>query len=318
MPINANDAALTQSQMSAPTPPASISAPWSTVAPKVTIGSIERLDNLPSRHIDVRPIDVWLPPDYSRAQRYAVLYMHDGQNLFDPVQTWNKTAWNVHEALSKLMRVGVVQNTIVVGIPSHETHRYSEYFPEKFLALLPPAERDHYVRCAQWGKPLADAYLRFVVQELKPAIDARYATVMGPEGTFTMGSSMGGLISIYALCEYPQVFGGAAGLSTHWIGKPSNWGTPEQIQNASLPLAAFTYLHRQLPKPGTHRIYTDQGTTGLDAVYTPHHAYANLMAAQRGYTAADWQSQVAVGTGHTELDWAARVDVPLKFLLAPR
>ena len=82
-----------------------------------------------------------------------------------------------------------------------------------------------------------------------------------------MAMYCGSWISIYALCEYPQVFGGAAALSTHWVGRPSSWGTPDRLQNASLPLAAFQYLQVHLPKANTRRLYMDHGTTGLDAVY---------------------------------------------------
>jgi pimeloyl-ACP methyl ester carboxylesterase len=241
--------------------------------------------------------------------------MHDGQGLFDASRTWNKQAWNVHLALSKLIQEGKVQDTIVVGIPNGGKHRYSEYYPNKYLELAPPDVRVDYVHRAQLEKPLADAYLRFLVEELKPVIDQRYATRPEPAGTFVMGSSMGGMISIYAVCEYPQVFGGAAGLSTHWVGRPSRWGPPEQLQNASLPLAAFNYLQRHLPRANTHRLYMDHGTNGLDAIYGIHQAVVDEIGREMGYDSAHWQSRIFEGTGHSETDWAARVEIPLAFLL---
>ena len=289
--------------------------PWLPNPPSVAIGRIERLD-VPSKLVEPRPVDVWLPSDYTPAKRYAVLYLHDGQNLFDASQTWNKSAWNVHEALSKLMQAGKVRDTIVVGIPNSGKYRYSEYFPQKFLPLLPQTVRDDYVRRAQWDQPLADAYLRFLVEELKPLIDARYATRTEPASTVLMGSSMGGLISVYALCEYPQVFGGAAALSTHWVGRPGMWGTPDKLQNATLPLAAFAYLRQNLPRPIQHKLYFDHGTTGLDAVYGVHQAFVDEIGKELGYTSSLWHSQVFEGTGHTENDWAARVGIPLQYLLA--
>jgi enterochelin esterase-like enzyme len=291
---------------------------WSLTPPSVEVGTIERLDNFASRHVDTRPIDVWLPPGYSPAKRYAVLYMQDGQMLFDATQTWNKSAWNVHRTLARLMQEGKVRDTIVVAVPNNGKYRYSEYFPEKYLVLAPTAVREEYVRRAQWNKTLGDAYLRFMVEELKPAIDRKYSTLPDAANTFVMGSSMGGMISLYALCEYPQVFGGAAGLSTHWVGRPGAWGPPEKLQNASLPLAAFTYLRAHLPKPGTHRIYLDHGTTGLDAIYGTHQIFVDEIFREAGYKQAQWQSRVFEGTGHSEADWAARLDIPLTFLLAPR
>ena len=290
--------------------------PWLETPPVVTTGRIERLNDIASRHIDARPVDVWLPSDYTASKRYAVLYMQDGQNLFDASQTWNKTSWNVHEALSELMKKGAVLDTIVVGIPNNGKYRYSEYYPEKYLAFLPDDVRDDYVRRAQWGRTLGDAYLRYIVEELKPVIDKTYSTHGGPARTFLMGSSMGGMISLYALCEYPQVFGGVASLSSHWVGRPSAWGVPDQLQNDVMPLAALTYLRTKLPKPGSHRMYMDHGTAGLDAIYAKHQIEVDGLGKVLGYTVSNWQSRVFEGTGHSEPDWAARVDIPLTFLLS--
>ncbi len=285
-------------------------APATTVAPplpQVTVGRIERLSGLPWRHVDARPVDVWLPADYSPAKRYNVLYLHDGQMLFDASKSWNKQAWNVHLAVDRLVQQGRLPDTLVVGIWNNGKFRHSEYYPQKFLPFVPAATRTLLVEKALQGKPQSDAYLRFVVEELKPAIDARYATRPGPEHTFIMGSSMGGMISIYAMNEYPGVFGGAAGLSTHWIGGHE--------PNSALPLAAFNYLQRHLADPATHRLYMDHGTTELDALYAPYQAFIDLIVKDRGYTAANSLSRVFEGTGHNENAWAARLDVPLLFLM---
>ncbi len=290
-------------------------APWADAPPSVSVGRIERLTGVASAIVDARPIDVWLPADYTPDKRYAVLYMPDGQNLFDASKTWNQAAWNVHEVLSKLMKQGRVQDTIVVGIPNNGKYRYSEYYPEKYLALVPAEVREDYVRRAQWGRTMADSYLRYLVEELKPVIDSTYSTRTEPAATFLMGSSMGGMISLYALCEYPGVFGGVAALSTHWVGRPSAWGTPEQLQNEVFPLAAFTYLRGNLPRPGSHRIYIDHGTTGLDAIYGKHQIQVDAIGRDLGYAADNWNSRVFEGTGHSETDWAARVEIPLIFLL---
>jgi predicted alpha/beta superfamily hydrolase len=284
--------------------------------PQVLVGSIARLESFRSRYVEARSIDVWLPPDYSPDRRYQVLYMHDGQMLFDAATTWNKQAWNVHLSVARLMQNGEIPGTIVVGIPNAGKHRYSEYFPKKYLAGVPPTLRTEYVRRAQLGKSLSDAYLRFIVKELKPAIDKRFSTRTESASTFLMGSSMGGMISVYGVCEYPEVFGGAAALSTHWVGKPSLWGSTQTIQNTNFPMAAFQYLRSHLPAPETHRLYMDHGTTGLDAIYGPHQTFIDEIVRERGYREAQWQSRVFEGTGHNEADWSARLDIPLRFLLS--
>lgn len=274
--------------------------------PQVATGRIERLPNFPSRHVEARHVDVWLPADYSPERRYQVLYVHDGQMLFDASTTWNRQAWDIHLAVDRLVRAGRMPPTLIVGVWNNGKFRHSEYYPEKFLPYVEPALRSEFIEQALQGRPRADAYLRFLVEELKPAIDARYATRPGPESTWIMGSSMGALISIYALNEYPHVFGAAAGLSVHWVGT----GKP----NAALPLAAFNYLQQRLLPPQGRRLYMDRGTTELDAIYGPYQGFVDEIVRDRGWNAGQVMSRVFEGTGHNERAWAARLDVPLEFL----
>jgi enterochelin esterase-like enzyme len=239
-----------------------------------------------------------------------VLYVHDGQMLFDAAGTWNKQAWDIHLAVDRLMREGRIPPTIVVGVWNNGERRRSEYYPEKALRHLAEPLRQRLVAEALAGQPRADAYLRYLVQELKPAIDARYATRPERAATAVLGSSMGGLISVYAFCEYPQVFGGAAGLSTHWV-------TAFQ-PNAMLPLAAFEYLRDHLPAPDGGRLYMDHGTTELDAIYAPYQAFVNEIVRERGYGPRDSALRVFEGTGHNERAWGARVHLAIEFLLGGR
>ncbi len=282
--------------------------------PEVGIGRIERLSPLASRHVDPRPVDVWLPADYSPDKRYNVLYVHDGQMLYDARMAWNGQAWDLHLAVARLAAAGRIADTLIVGVWNNGPWRRSEYFPQKFLPHLPAPVRERLVADGLKGKPQSDAYLRFLVEELKPAIDARYATRPGREHTFVLGSSMGGLISVYAMNEYPQVFGGAAGLSTHWIGAAQ--------ANVEIPQAALAYLREHLADPASHRLYQDHGTTELDAQYAPAQRLVDVHVRARGYTEqgpqANFMSRVFEGTGHNERAWAARVDIALLFLMAPR
>ena len=215
------------------------------------------------------------------------------------------------------MREGRIPPTLLVGVWNVPGQRYAEYFPQKMLARLPDALRQEYLQRDMGGRARADAYLRFLVDELKPAIDRRYATRAGAQTTAVMGSSMGGLASLYALCEYPQVFGAAAALSTHWVGLPTAWG-PDRLRNAAVPLAAFGYLQQALPAPGQHRLYLDRGTADLEAFYAPHQAFVDELLHERGYRAGEWMSRVYDGAGHNERAWAARADVAVGFVLGGR
>lgn len=278
--------------------------------PQVSSGSIQRLENFPSKHVAARHIDVWLPDGYLPSKRYNVVYMQDGQGLFDPSATWFKKAWHVDVTLSRLLREGRIADTIVVGIANAGKARWSEYFPEKFLPWVNEATRRAFMDKWMEQQPRSDAYLRFLVEELKPAIDQRFSTRPEREYTFVMGSSMGGVISIYAMNEYPQVFGGAAGLSTHWVG------TFEP--NSALPLAAFNYLHEHLADPRSHRLYMDRGTTELDAIYGTYQSFVDEIVRDRGFDASNSMSRVFEGEGHNEDAWARRLEIPLLFLLGKR
>lgn len=263
-------------------------------------GTLDTYERFESRFIDPRRVDVWLPTGYDQgAQRYPVLYMHDGQNIFVPELSNTAIDWGVDEGVVRLMGEGVIGGAIVVGIWCTPL-RVREYMPQKPVV----AERvllDRFVD-ALGGPPLADDYLRFVVDEVKPWIDARYRTLPDREHTAIMGSSMGGLISLYALCEYPAVFGAAGCVSTHWtIGG-------ERLVD---------YFGDVVPPAGAHRIYFDYGTEGTDAPYEPLQLRMDALMEAAGYRrGADWATEKFAGAGHSERDWRARVDVPLRFLLA--
>ena len=274
-----------------------------------SVGRVERLPSLASKFVDARHVEVWLPPGYDpKARRYAVLYMHDGQMLFDAKTTWNQKAWGVDAVAARLMAQGQVEDFIVVGPWNNGRFRHAEYFPQKFLPHLPQPLQQTLVAEGLQGRPQSDAYLRFLVEELKPTIDSRYATRPEREATVLMGSSMGGLISTYALCEYPQVFSGAACLSTHWIGTHQ--------RNDEVPNAAIAYLRTALPDPAQVRLWMDRGTTELDALYDQAQPRIDALLAEKGYVPGQrFQTRVYQGAGHNEVDWSRRLHEPLGFLL---
>jgi predicted alpha/beta superfamily hydrolase len=231
-----------------------------------------------------RRVWAWLPPAYERerTRRCRVLYMHDGQNLFDARSAFGGVPWNVDEALAALTGLGEVPPTIIVGV-AHSAMRWHEYAPEAPLRALPPDVR----AAADAAEPVpgaelaADAYVRFLADELKPRIDQRFRTLPGRADTFVMGSSMGGLASLYALCRRPEVFGGAGCLSTHWpvtriAGIHDNPAAPPMI---ALSAAVLGWFDANLPRAGAHRLYFDHGTLGLDRLYAPYQARMDAIGA---------------------------------------
>ena len=155
-----------------------------------------------------RKVWIYLPTGYtSSGKRYPVLYMHDGQNVFDDSTSF-AGEWGVDEILDS---ISVKKKEIIVVAVDHGgAKRINEYCPYD-ISTGPTGEK--------YGKGEGDAYLEFLVNTLKPFIDKNYRTEKGKPNTFIAGSSMGGLISMYAVLKYPQVFGGAGVFSpAFWVG----------------------------------------------------------------------------------------------------
>lgn len=284
--------------------------------PKVVYGSLVRLDSFPSRYVQKRHVDVLLPAGYRKGKRYDVLYMHDGQMLYDSTTTWNKLSWDVDDAIGRLVRERKISEVIVVGIWNSGAGRHADYFPQKPLESLPGAVQDSLYGAVrgsgasvfQGQRVHSDDYLRFLVKELKPYIDKNFSTRPEPAHTFIAGSSMGGLISMYAICEYPGVFGGAACLSTHWPGVFT-------VEHNPIPDAFFQYMAERLPDPATHKLYFDHGDKTLDALYPPLQRRADSVLVKKGYGQGSLLSKYFPGTDHSERAWRERLEVPLVFLL---
>ena len=284
--------------------------------PAVSSGKIEYIKHFKSQYVAKRAIEIWLPNGYTPNKKYAVLYMHDGQMLFDAEICWNKQAWEVDETASTLQAEKKTRDFIVVGI-NNTAKRHPEYFPQKPYESLSVAEQQFVTqalkdkgRITDTFTPLADAYLRFIVFELKPYIDSHYAVDPKPEATCIAGASMGGLISMYALCEYPEVFGGAGCLSTHWPGIFAAEGNP-------VPAAFLAYMRTHLPNPNTHKIYFDYGDQTLDALYPPLQKKVDEVLVEKGFDSTNWSSLFFPGKDHSEKSWKERLAIPLQFLLPP-
>ncbi len=288
---------------------------YAQTIPQVASGSVTRITLFKSKFIEARNVDIWLPDGYNIQKKYNVLYMHDGQMLFDSTQTWNKKEWGVDEAMSTLIKEGKIKDCIVVGIWNGGKTRHTDYFPQKPYQSLTKAQQDFVDtklksagRTTNTFKPQSDNYLKFLVTELKPFIDKKYAVYKDKAHTFIAGSSMGGLISMYALTQYPQVFGGAACLSTHWVGI-------FEVQDNPIPQAFYNYLEKKLPNAKNHKLYFDYGDQTLDALYPPLQAEVDKIMRKKGWTEKSWITLFFKGENHSEQAWSKRLANPLLFLL---
>ena len=225
-----------------------------------------------------RTVLLYLPASYNQGeQRYPVLYLQDGQNLFDPGTAYGGATWRVGETLTRLAGAGI--EAIVVAPYHMEQQRIQEYNP-----------------FPGWRRGRGEAYTQFVAATLKPLVDHDFRTLADAANTAIGGSSMGGLLSLYAYCTRPAVFGRALVMS------PSLW----VAQGAAYPLA------RARLAPGG-KLYIDNGTRESSA--QPLAA----IAVEKGYRAgADLLYVQGKDERHTESAWARRLPDALRFLLTPQ
>jgi len=274
-------------------------------------GILKEYPNFKSSHVDARNVDIWFPPSYETSlnKKYPVLYMHDGQVLFKKGRGYSGEEWEVDEMMTKLIAENKIKETIVVGIWS-TTKRFRDYQPtkpfnnleEKHKALRDTIDAEYN------GGPLADEYLKFIVEELKPFVDTEFRTLSDKKNTFMLGSSMGGLISIYAMAEYSNIFESVACLSTHFpVSLKQNYPI--------IPELIIDYFKDNLPNGDDNNIYFDYGTKTLDSWYEPYQQQMDAVMKELGYTDSNWTTQKFVGAEHSEVSWRERLDIPLIFLL---
>jgi predicted alpha/beta superfamily hydrolase len=262
--------------------------------PHTLTGDIRAHKNFHSKILNNdRDVLVYLPPGYdaAKSRRYPVLYLHDGQNLFDGATSFIPgQEWRVDETAQRLIAAAKIEPLIIVGINNAGKDRVNEYTP---------AEDAKY---KLGGK--ADLYGRMLVEELKPFIDSHYRTKNGSEHTGLGGSSLGGLVSIYLALKYPAVFGRAAVVS------PSVWFANKQIVH---------YVDALRKKPKV-RIWMDIGTKEGGTTEEARQTVNDARLLQETLIKKGWRLGKdlnyfeAEGAAHNEAAWAARVERILAFL----
>ena len=268
-------------------PPPPVEGSWQTYPPDpegdghTVVGDLQVLEGLYSPQLDNRRnVITYLPPSYGTGtRRYPVIYMHDGQNLFDEATSFAEE-WNVDNTMNALSQVGL--EAIVVGVFNTEG-RLDEYSP---------------FEDAEGRGGAGDRYLDFLVDTLKPRIDRDFRTRPGRDHTLVAGSSMGGLISLYAFFRRPDVFGNSG------IMSPSLWFAERSI---------FPFVEAAPYTPG--KVYLDVGTLeGKETVADVRHLRELLLG--KGYRRhRDLVYVEAKGAGHSEVAWSQRLHFAVDFLL---
>jgi predicted alpha/beta superfamily hydrolase len=241
-----------------------------------------------------RDILVYLPRGYRRSlrQRYPVLYLQDGQNVFDAATAFSHVEWGVDETAQELIRKNLIAPLIIVAIANVGEERIHEYTPTRGVI-------DEHVRRKKRSRGMGRQYARFLIDEVKPFIDRTYRTQPEPENTALGGSSLGGLITLSAGLWHPDVFQRLIVMS------PSVWWDNQ----------AIVRMVDALPEKLPLRIWLDTGTNepGWERART----LRDTMIEKGWRLYDDLQYMEIEGADHSEAAWAGRVDPALRFLFPP-
>jgi enterochelin esterase-like enzyme len=250
-------------------------------------GQLRKFEKYRSRFLPrTRDLIVYLPPGYEANEhsRYPVLYLQDGQNLFDGSTSFIPGMdWHVKDTADHLIDQGAIRPLIIVGIYNTGKWRLGEYTPS---------------RDKKMGGGKADRYGQMLLEEIMPFVESEYRTLSGPANTGLGGSSLGGLLAIYLGLRFPQVFGKLAVLS------PSVWWNRGWILNFASRVAL----------PGRPRIWLDVGTKEGGRSAENVRRLCGVLVEKGWHEGRDLRFEVISGAEHNEAAWAQRVGPFLQFL----
>lgn len=267
-----------------------------TVSENGSVTGDLRLHEFPSRIFrNTRMLRVWLPPRYdapgNETLRYPVLYLNDGQNLFDRATAFAGVEWQVDETADRLIRQEVIAPLIIVGIDNTQGDRIKEYLP--YRSFHPPILR-----------PKGKRYPNFLMSEVMPFVSERYRIARGPENTGLGGSSLGALISLYTVIEHPGIFGRLL------LESPSLFISNRRILK-------YSRHFRRWPE----RVFMAIGTREAGREDRDSQVVEDVRELERSLRRAGLDERrllvkIDEGAAHNEAEWAKRFPEALSFLFA--
>lgn len=243
----------------------------------------------PMKELPGRKIRVWLPPGYEGGkQRYPVVYVHDGQNVFDPGGPFG--SWSADKIAEEEMKAGRVRPAILVGIDNT---------PDRVREYLPPSDVVPEGRPAAGEKGRADLYARYLLEVVRPYVNQKFRTLSDQENTLALGSSMGGVVSHYLMEKHGDIFGAAG------VFSPAYWASPKFFAGSF-----------GKPKP-SGRIYLDMGTREGRSYWPDVLRIYQHWVSGGAVIFRDVWFQPGIGAEHNERAWKERLPAALRFLLPP-
>lgn len=290
---------------------------------------VSKVYSLTNRVLGQRNFRVWTPPEYEKENDYPLVFVFDGEMMFSDEHTWNGLTWKLDKVAERLILQGDLSPCIIVAVYSGgQGRRFQELLPENVFNHFPEEQKKalgeayHNGAFMIPGAVCSHAFTAFIVEELWPFVRRKYTAEYSKEAVYIMGASMGGLAALNAVCEYPNVFSGAACLSTHWPGVLPN-ANMNQIQKPPVSDQLVAFFSSKIRRTqdqikgqeNLQKLYFDYGDQELDAEYPELQKRMDQALRDMNYPEALWVSKYFPGDGHSERAWGARVHEALQFLL---
>ncbi len=285
------------------------------------MGRVSNVFSLPHKTLGARRFRVWTPPNYQKENTYPLIFAFDGEMLFSDEQTWNGLTWELDKVAEKWILQGELSPCIIVAVYSGgPRQRFQELLPENVFNKFTKAQKNALYQAYYEGGLVipeavcSNALNTFIAQDLLPFLRREYVSSYSESPTYIMGSSMGGLAALNALCEFPDIFTGAGCLSTHWpVVLPTS--DMDEFQKPPVSDQMLAYFCAKLAKIAHKKLYFDYGDQELDAAYPELQKRMDQALINMEYPQQLWVSKHFPGDGHSERAWSARVHEALQFLI---
>jgi predicted alpha/beta superfamily hydrolase len=278
------------------------------------VGTIDTLKAIGSAQVTPRDIYIWQPTTVPPNTKFKILLMHDGQMLFDGANTWNKQEWRADEVADSLIQLNKCTPFIIVGVCNNTATRYRDYYPENCFMML-DAYQQNKLQTQAKGEINSDNYLKYITENVLPLIYQKYNVYKQSPNVIIGGSSMGGLISWYAQYEYPQIFGGAMCMSTHWPG-----GNIGQVKDTLFDTFKMYIDNSNRVKNMAikgKKFYFDYGGQTLDSSYSYYQIQIDEIFAQNKYPKRNYKVINNPTHKHDEVAWSERLPQAMLYFFAP-
>ena len=273
---------------------------------------------------DTRKIQIYYPNNKIIDSDTLFIFMNDGEELFNAAESWHNMEWGIDEKIEQMNLNENELNFVIIGINSakkgnrffvDETKRYAEYFPKESIPYFDSGFKKR--RYQEWVNNNNLYYLEFLTEDVIPFVEEKFDISLNNKNLGIIGASMGGLSALNALIEYPDLFGFAGCISTHWVGiKPLEYFLLPFVGKIDgdddTANAIISYIEDNITNIDDQKIYFDHGTIGLDSLYSTPQRRVNKILDSKS---KDYKYLVFDGYDHYASEFGSRFDGVLEYLV---